>query len=49
MGAEDEWLVQGLVREFGAHFGVDPQPLIDSAYGKLVPLTRRPYGRLYAY
>jgi len=49
MGAEDEWLVQGLVREFGAHFGVDPEPLIRSPYVKLVPLTKRPYGRLYAY
>lgn len=49
MGPEDEWLVQGLVREFGAHFGVDPEPLIRSSYTKLVPLTKRPYGRLYAY
>ncbi len=49
MGAEDEWLVQGLVREFGARFGVDPEPLIHAPYVKLVPLTRRPYGRLYAY
>ena len=49
MTAEDEWLVQGLVREFGAHLGVDPEPLIHSPYVKLVPLTKRPYGRLYAY
>lgn len=46
---EDQWLVQGLVREFGAHFDIDPEPLIDSPYVKLVPLTKRPYGRLYAY
>jgi glutamate synthase domain-containing protein 3 len=49
MEPEDEWLVQGLVREFGAHFGIDPEPLSRSPYVKLVPLTRRPYGRLYAY
>ena len=49
MEPEDEWLVQGLVRDFGAQFGLDPDPLISSHYVKLAPLTRRPYGRLYAY
>jgi len=49
MQPEDEWLVQRLVRQFGAHMSVDPEPLLRSPYVKLMPLTKRPYGRLYAY
>lgn len=49
LNAEDRWALQRYIGEYGRHFDVDPAPLIQSPYTKLVPLTKRPYGRLYAY
>jgi len=49
MSAEDEWLVRRHVEEFAGHFGADVHRLLSRPFTKLVPLTKRPYGRLYAY
>lgn len=49
MSAEDDWLVRRHVEEYAAHFGLDPEPLLISEFVKLLPLTKRPYGQLYAY
>jgi len=45
---EDLWLVQQHVADYARAFGLDPAALLDRPFTKLVPLTRRPYGRLYA-
>jgi len=49
LDAEDRWALQRYIAGYARHFGIDPAPLINSPYTKLVPLTKRPYGRLYAY
>lgn len=49
MQAEDTWLLQREIREYATHFGVEAEPLCAGPFVKLVPLTKRPYGRLYAY
>jgi len=49
MEAEDEWLLQQLVQEYAATFHMPVERLLSRPFAKLVPLTRRPYGRLYAY
>ena len=46
---EDEWVLRRHVGEWARQFGIDPEPLFEVPFAKLVPLTRRPYGRLYAY
>ncbi len=45
----DHRLLQELVREYAAHFGHDPEAILNQPFTKLVPLSSRPYGRLYAY
>ena len=45
----DEQLVQDLVQEYADHFDRDPEALLSKPFTKLIPLSRRPYGRLYAY
>jgi glutamate synthase domain-containing protein 3 len=49
LDAQDEWLLQQHVNEFARYFGVDAEPLLKGPFVKLLPLTKRPYGRLYAY
>ena len=49
LDAEDRWLLQHHVGEYAEHFDVDTEPLLQGPFTKLIPLTKRPYGRLYAY
>jgi glutamate synthase domain-containing protein 3 len=46
---EDERLIEELVRGYAAHFDRDADEILDEPFAKLVPLSLRPYGRLYAY
>ena len=46
---EDEALVARYVARYAEVFAVDAQSLLDRPFIKLAPLTKRPYGRLYAY
>lgn len=45
----DRALLGQLVEEFCQHFGYDAKEIMDGCFIKLLPLSRRPYGRLYAY
>jgi glutamate synthase domain-containing protein 3 len=45
----DYQLLERLVAEFAGHFGHDPQAILSQSFTKLIPLSLRPYGRLYAY
>ena len=45
----DHQLLQRLVGEYAAHFGRNAQAILDEPFIKLVPLSLRPYGTLYAY
>jgi glutamate synthase domain-containing protein 3 len=49
MEAEDQWLVQRYIAKYGETFGVDVSHLCDGPFTKLLPISKRPYGRLYAY
>ncbi len=50
--SEDELLLKGLVedycRDFAQH-GLDPEVILRSQFTKLVPVSLRPYGKVYAY
>jgi hypothetical protein len=45
----DHALLRELVREYATHFGRDADAILDQPFTKLIPLSSRPYGRLYAY
>jgi len=47
--AEDRWLLQQHILDYGKCFQLDVAPLLEAPFTKLVPLTKRPYGRLYTY
>lgn len=49
MEAEDQELVERYVQAYAGQFEMDASRLLDRPFTKLVPLTKRPYGRLYAY
>ena len=45
----DHLLLQELVEEFATHFDCDAEGILGHRFTKLIPLSSRPYGRLYAY
>ncbi len=49
LDANDEWTLQHYIHEYAAQLDVDAEALLKGPFVKLVPLTKRPYGRLYAY
>jgi glutamate synthase domain-containing protein 3 len=46
---EDRALLEGLAEEYCAHFGFEANGIVPESFTKLIPLSSRPYGRLYAY
>jgi glutamate synthase domain-containing protein 3 len=46
---DDHLLLRQVVGEFAGHFDRDAESILDAQFTKLVPLSLRPYGRLYAY
>ncbi|MFP3895718.1 MAG: hypothetical protein ACLFV5_02610 [Anaerolineales bacterium] len=49
MEAEDKGRVEEYMGFYAEHFDMDLSTLLSRPFTKLVPLTKRPYGRLYAY
>jgi glutamate synthase domain-containing protein 3 len=45
----DHALLGELLEEFAAYFGYDTAMILSRPFTKLIPLSSRPYGRLYAY
>jgi glutamate synthase domain-containing protein 3 len=45
----DRELVLGLVEDYADCFGCDAEHILDRPFTKLVPLSLRPYGQIYAY
>jgi glutamate synthase domain-containing protein 3 len=46
---EDFKLLRSLVDEFCSYYGLDAEKILESKFNKLVPVSSRPYGNLYAY
>jgi glutamate synthase domain-containing protein 3 len=49
MSYEDHQILNNLVAEYSGYFGVSIEKIMKADFTKLVPLSKRPYGRLYAY
>lgn len=41
--------IQSLVREYCSHFDVSVDEVMERKYSKIVPISHRPYGTVYAY
>jgi glutamate synthase domain-containing protein 3 len=46
---EDTKLLKGLVEEFCSYYDLDASKILESKFNKLIPVSSRPYGNLYAY
>ncbi len=46
---EDHRVLGSLVYEFCGYYNLDPEKILDSKFNKLIPVSSRPYGNLYAY
>jgi glutamate synthase domain-containing protein 3 len=49
LDGDDHQLLKELVTEFAGHFDRDAETILGQPFTKLIPLSLRPYGRLYAY
>lgn len=41
--------IAGLIREYGAHFGIDPEPLLADRYFTVAPASSRPFANKYTW
>jgi glutamate synthase domain-containing protein 3 len=46
---EDYRVLGSLVDEFCSYYGLDAEKILESKFNKLIPVSSRPYGNLYAY
>ena len=46
---EDHQVLGILVKEFCSYYDLDAEKILDSKFNKLIPVSSRPYGNLYAY
>lgn len=46
---EDIHLIQGLAKEYCTHFDYSLNEIVDGKFSKIIPVSYRPYGTLYAY
>jgi len=49
MDEEDFQLLEKAIREFAWYFDYDYNEILDIPFTKLIPVHKRPYGKLYAY
>jgi len=47
---EEDWkFVEEQVERYCNYFGKDKEGIMEGSFIKLVPVSRRPYGKIYAY
>lgn len=44
----DMRVIEGLVKEYAGYFGFDTQKILNAKFKKIVPLSTRPYAKLYS-
>jgi len=49
VGKRDTRVIENLVKEFCEHFGADYEKVMSAQFCKIVPVSKRPYGKLYSY
>ena len=48
VGKRDTLMIERLVQEYCDHFGVDYEKVMSTKFHKIMPVSKRPYGELYA-
>ena len=48
-GKRDFKIIEALVKEYCSHFGVDPQEVLNAKFLKILPVSKRPYEKLYSH
>jgi glutamate synthase domain-containing protein 3 len=49
VGKRDRVVIESLVKQYCHHFGTDPETILASKFRKIVPLSKRPYEKLYSH
>jgi glutamate synthase domain-containing protein 3 len=49
VGKRDVKVIEALVKEFCGHFGSDPKTILSGEFKKILPLSKRPYEKLYSH
>jgi glutamate synthase domain-containing protein 3 len=49
LNEEDHKLLKSLVEEFCGYYELNAEKILESKFNKLIPVSSRPYGNLYAY
>lgn len=49
VGKRDMQIIEGLVKEYCSHFGVEPNSILSGKFKKILPLSKRPYEKLYSH
>jgi len=45
----DMRVIEGLVKEYAGYFGFDAQEILNAKFKKILPLSKRPYAKLYSH
>jgi hypothetical protein len=49
LDTDDCNILKPLVEEFCSYYDMDAAKIMDGKFNKLIPVSSRPYGNLYAY
>ncbi len=49
VGKRDLQVIESLVGEYCSNFGADPKTILNSKFKKILPLSKRPYEKLYSH
>jgi glutamate synthase domain-containing protein 3 len=48
-GKRDFKTIEALVKEYCSHFGADPRKVLNAKFMKILPVSKRPYEKLYSH
>ena len=48
-GKRDIKTIEALVKEYCSHFGADPKEILSGKFKKILPISKRPYEKLYSH
>ena len=49
IGKRDSRVIESLTKDFCSHFGFDFKKILNAKFHKIVPVSKRPYGKLYSH
>ena len=49
VGKRDTRIIEGLVKEYCSHFGADSKEILGVKFKKILPVSKRPYEKLYSH